>query len=78
MWTEGGTRFALKDDSHRNIGVMVSVRHQFQINGSDVIHAFVLFMVVVELDLSHSIVHLFRKGQFGFQSSIIFTINKII
>ena len=66
MLTEDGIRLTLEGYPHRNIGVMVSVRHQFQINGSDVIHAFVLFMVVVELDLSHSIVHLFRKGQFSF------------
>ena len=66
MRTKGGARLALEDYPHHSIGVIVSVRHQFQINRSDVIHAFVLFMVVVELDLSHSIVHLFRKGQFSF------------
>ena len=66
MRTEGGARFALEDYLHRSIGVMGSIRHQFQVNGSDVIHAFVLFLVVAELDSSHSIVHLFRKGQLAF------------
>ena len=66
MRTKGGARFALEDNPHRSIGVMVSIRHQFQVNGSDVIHAFVLFLVIVELDLSHSIVHFFRKGQLAF------------
>ena len=63
MRMEGGIRLTLEDYPHRSIGVMVSIRHQFQVNGSDVVYAFVLFLVVVELDPSHSIVHLFRKGQ---------------
>ena len=57
-----GARLPLQGNPHRHIGIMVRIRHQTQVNGSDVVHPLVLFLVVAELESSHSIVHLFRKG----------------